>query len=208
MSRQFDEVCHRKNIVTSYIKVLYFVTKFNGKTGSGQRYKGSLQILQMRLSGQMDLINHSKTNKHTQAAEPFSSQRQQKLSFCEQLSSSSAVEGSMALFLCAIASCDHLGEMCKHNFNDSEAAKGIKMHRTKCSEIIKNILGPYFNNELLSDIGDGKYSLLLDESNDVSVNKLLGIVIIYYSYKQGKTIASFLALTKLETVMPRVSSTL
>ncbi|KMQ87143.1 zinc finger protein [Lasius niger] len=73
------------------------------------------------------------------------------------------------------------------------------MHRTKCSEIIKNVLGPHFNNELLSDIGNGKYSLLLDESNDVSVNKLLGIVIIYYSYKQGKTIASFLALTKLET---------
>jgi len=150
----------------------------------------------------VDLINHSKTNKHTQAAEPFSSQRQQKLSFCEQSSSLLAAEGSMALFLCAhsaIASCDHLGEMCKHNFNDSEAAKGIKMHRTKCSEIIKNILGPYFNNELLSDIGDRKYSLLLDESNDVSVNKLLGIVIIYYSYKQGKIIASFLALTKLET---------
>lgn len=46
--------------------------------------------------------------------------------------------------------------------------------------------------------GNGKYSLLLDESN-VSVNKLLGIVIIYYSEKQGKTISSFLALTKLET---------
>lgn len=150
----------------------------------------------------MDLINHSKTKKHIQAAEPFSLQRQQKLSFREQSPNSSAAEGSMALFLCAhsaIASCDHLSEMCKHNFKDSEAAKNIKMHRTKCSEIIKNVLAPHFNNELLSDIGNGKYSLLLDESNDVSVNKLLGIVIIYYSDKQGKTIASFLALTKLET---------
>lgn len=62
----------------------------------------------------VDLINHSKTKKHTQAAEPFSLQRQQKLSFREQSPSSSAAEGSMALFLCAhsaIASCDHLGKM-------------------------------------------------------------------------------------------------
>ncbi|XP_077276673.1 zinc finger protein 862-like isoform X1 [Temnothorax americanus] len=88
--------------------------------------------------------------------------------------------------------------MCILHFKDSQAVKRMKMHRTKCSEIIKNVLGPYFNNELLSDIGNGKYSLLLDESNDVSVNKLLGIVIIYYSDKQGKTISSFLALTKLE----------
>jgi len=63
MSRQFDKVCHRKNIVTSYIKVIYFVTKFNGKTGSGQRYEGSLQILQMRLSGQICGFNKSQQNK-------------------------------------------------------------------------------------------------------------------------------------------------
>ncbi|XP_024869117.1 uncharacterized protein LOC112452903, partial [Temnothorax curvispinosus] len=150
----------------------------------------------------VDLINHSKTKKHIEAAEPFSSQRQQKLSFCEQSTSSPAAEGSIALFLCvhsAIASCDHLGKMCILHFKDNQAVKRMKMHRTKCSEIIKNVLGPYFNNELLSDIGNGKYSLLLDESNDVSVNKLLGNVIIYYSDKQGKPISSFLALTKLET---------
>jgi len=38
-----------------------------------------------------------------------------------------------------IASCDHLGEMCNYIFKDSKAAQNI-MHRTKCSEIIKNIL--------------------------------------------------------------------
>lgn len=108
----------------------------------------------------------------------------------------------MVLFICAhtaIVSCDHLGEMCNNIFKDSQAAQNIRLHRTKSSEIIKNVLGPHFLDDLLSDVGNGKYSLLLDESNDVSVNKLLGIVIIYYSNKHGKTISSFLALTKLET---------
>ncbi|XP_018395381.1 PREDICTED: zinc finger protein 862-like [Cyphomyrmex costatus] len=63
----------------------------------------------------------------------------------------------------------------------------------------QQLQSPHFLNDLLSDVGNGKYSLLLDESNDVSVNKLLGIVIIYYSNNHGKTISSFLALTKLET---------
>lgn len=49
-----------------------------------------------------DLIIHSKTNKHTEAAKPFSSQRQQKLSFCEQHLTSSAIEGINGTFyLCA-----------------------------------------------------------------------------------------------------------
>jgi len=60
-------------------------------------------------------------------------------------------------------------------------------------------LNPHFNNELFSDIGNGQYSLLLDESNNVFVNKLLSIVIIYHSDKQGKMISSFSALTKLKT---------
>lgn len=103
----------------------------------------------------VDLINHSKTKKHTQAVEPFSLQRQHKLSFYKQSPSSlSAIEGSIALFLCAhgaITLCDYLGKMCKYIFKDSEAAKNIKMHRTKCSEIIKNVLDPHFKNDLLRE---------------------------------------------------------
>lgn len=150
----------------------------------------------------VDLVNHSKTNKHIQAAEPFSSLRQKKLNFTEQSHSSSAAEGSIAHFLCvhsAIASCDHLSEMCKHYFKDSEGARNIRMHRTKCSEMIKNVLGSHFNSELLRDIWNRKYSLLLDESNDISVNKLLGIGIIYFSNEHGRTLSSFLTLAKLET---------
>ena len=56
-------------------------------------------------------------------------------------------------------------------FSDSTAASHFKMHRTKCTEMINGVLAPYFLKKLVSDVGDQRFSLLLDESTDVSVSK-------------------------------------
>ena len=64
--------------------------------------------------------------------------------------------------------------------------------------MIKTVISDHFEEDLVNDIGDNKYSLLLDESNDIIVNKMLGIVIIYYSEKHGKTLSTFLNLVNLE----------
>ena len=47
----------------------------------------------------------------------------------------------------------------------------MKMHRTKCTNIITKVLCPHFEKELTDDIGSNKSSLLLDESNDISIMK-------------------------------------
>lgn len=73
------------------------------------------------------------------------------------------------------------------------------MHRTKCSQIIKNVLGPYFIKELCEDVGDRPYSILIDESNDISFTKYLGIAIIYFSVKHKKMITTGLGLGELES---------
>ena len=54
------------------------------------------------------------------------------------------------------------------------------MHRTKCTEIIRGVLAPYFLQRVTSDVGDEKFSLLLDESAD----QYLGVVIWYFSAKK------------------------
>jgi len=62
----------------------------------------------------------------------------------------------------------------------------MKLHRTKCTNIIKNVLAIHFVEDLRIDIEDSKFSLLLNESTDISVAKLLGrfaymnIVNIYF----------------------------
>jgi hypothetical protein len=55
----------------------------------------------------------------------------------------SELEGSIAMFFachCAISNCDHLIDLLKNNIPDCKVVSGAKMHRTKCSNIIKNIL--------------------------------------------------------------------
>ncbi|CAG9792674.1 unnamed protein product [Diatraea saccharalis] len=80
---------------------------------------------------------------------------------------------------------------------DSDGIRIMHLHRTKCSYIIKNCLSPHFKHDLKQDIGSGKFSLLLDESTDISITKYLGLVIIYYSLKAKKITTSFLKLAPL-----------
>ncbi|KAG0428531.1 hypothetical protein HPB47_024487 [Ixodes persulcatus] len=104
-------------------------------------------------------------------------------------SRSRTVEGSLSMFICAhsaMLASDHLGELCRYQFRDSEGAKHLQLHRSKCSALIKNVVSPHFVDELLSDLAYGSYSLILDESTDISVTKLLGVVIVYYSEKAAK----------------------
>ncbi|KAM8701643.1 hypothetical protein ACLKA7_001852, partial [Drosophila subpalustris] len=48
------------------------------------------------------------------------------------------------------------------------------------------------------DIGDAKYSLLLDESTDISVCKILGVAINYFSSTRSVMVSTFLSLVPLE----------
>lgn len=160
-----------------------------------------------------DLLNHITRKKHIKAAEPFSS-RQNKLEFQPKPKyddAKSSAEGSLSLFIAAHASIqpvDHLGVLCEKEFKSN-----IKLHRSKCTAVIKNVLAPHFTSALRNDIGDGPYSLLLDESTDISVTKLLGIVVQYFSKTSFEIVTSFLTLAKLdkgdaESITEAVKSTL
>ncbi|KRG00510.1 uncharacterized protein Dmoj_GI25982 [Drosophila mojavensis] len=96
-----------------------------------------------------------------------------------------------------MAQVDHLGNLCSSHFDIATAGR-IKLHRTKCTSIIKNVLARHFYEDLCSDIGDSKFSLILDESTDISVTKLLGLVIKYFSVPRGEFVSTFLSLVQLE----------
>jgi len=100
---------------------------------------------------------------------------------------------------CSILSCDHLGELCKKYFKESEAASYMKLHRSKCTAIISNVLGPHFAQCLKESIGDSFYSILIDESTDISVLKLLGITIMYFDKNFKQIISTYLSLVKMES---------
>jgi len=71
------------------------------------------------------------------------------------------------------------------------------MHRTKCTALVKKLLGPHFKAELCQDLQEAPFSLLVDESTDVSTIKNLGVSIKYYSASEKKIISTFLGLLEI-----------
>ncbi|XP_040582609.1 uncharacterized protein [Lepeophtheirus salmonis] len=118
----------------------------------------------------------------------------------KNLADSARVEAQLYLFIvkhCTIRSCDHLVDVIKKCFSDKTAID-IAIHRTKCTAVLKNVLMPHFIDKLRKDIGNRKYSILLDESTDISFVKYLGLAIHYFGKNSKKLVSTFLHLAALQ----------
>ena len=83
--------------------------------------------------------------------------------FCtKQGNETHKLEGTISMFLCCysvLSSCDHLVFLFKNNMTNSKMVADLKMHHTKCLNVIKNILCDHFDKDLRHDIGDNKFCL-------------------------------------------------
>lgn len=149
-----------------------------------------------------DLNQHLKTKKHLETTKNFSTSRAL-TTFIKPITTKTAqAEGAICLFVAAhssVLSCDHLGELCKKCFKSSEAADSMKLHRTKCTGIICNVLAPHFQKELKNKINNGPFSILIDESTDISVLKFLGITIMYFDTDIKQVTSTYLSLVEMES---------
>lgn len=74
---------------------------------------------------------------------------------------------------------EHLPSLLSKVCPDSEIAKKIKCSRTKCSCIIKNVIGKKNEEEICEILKQNKFSLIIDESTDRSCTKHLCLVCRY-----------------------------
>lgn len=99
-----------------------------------------------------------------------------------------------------VRSIDHLTDIINTFNNNHQSTSSqtqqpqetLHLHRTKCSAIIKNVIAPSLLQELIQDVGNSAFSIIVDESTDVSTDKLLAIIIKYYSQKTNRVITQFL----------------
>lgn len=102
---------------------------------------------------------------------------------------------------------DHLSELLEKCFHDSEIAKNFSCKRTKAAALTYNVLKPQVEKEMHAELAScvnirsrPVFSIVIDESTDVTSTKVLAVVIKYCSEKkqclQVKT--KFLALMDLE----------
>ena len=75
-----------------------------------------------------------------------------------------------------------MGELIQECGKGSTLEK-IRIHRTKCSKIIKNVISPAFKAELPRAMKGKKFSLLVDESTDVSLVKHAAFAARYFDVK-------------------------
>jgi hypothetical protein len=71
---------------------------------------------------------------------------------------------------------DHLSELIRTTFSDSEIAKNVKCNRTKTRAIITNVIGSYSSDIIIDVLQKEKFSLIVDESTDKGTIKHLALV--------------------------------
>jgi hypothetical protein len=94
----------------------------------------------------------------------------------------------------SVRNIDHLSTLYSRISKDNS----IKLHRTKCSLLIKKVIAPSLLENLLNDLKDSPYSLIVDESTDVATVKYLCICVRYFSRKEQKIVVYFLGLIEIE----------
>ena len=124
-------------------------------------------------------------------------------------SSSSAADNQTARSELAIAayftehnipfSCiDHFLPMCKIAFPDSKIVKTLSMKRTKLSYIVQDGIA-FDENARMSDICKSQYfSVIIDESTDISVTQILAIVVRYFDHTQENVVDALLDTVVVE----------
>lgn len=157
---------------------------------------------QIIVAKKVDISRHLKTPKHQKNADPYKNSAQQKLTTLNQKPNLSKLksQANLATFVAvhtSFRSIDHLSDLCNNTFHDSKSC-GFKMHRSKCSSIIANVLGPFFEKKLSEDLQTNKFSLFLDESTDISMHKLLGVCVRYFCKRSSNIENAFLGFVELE----------
>ena len=82
---------------------------------------------------------------------------------------------------------DHLSDLLPKLFPDSNIANAIKCKRTKTKCIIRNALAPHFHQELVNKLCQKPFSLIIDETTDISTHKELALVTRQYD-EQSMTV--------------------
>jgi len=95
-----------------------------------------------------------------------------------------------------IKAVNYLGELLKILGKGSKL-EHIRLHRTKCSKLISAVVSPALLSELVQQVGDSPFSIIVDESTDVSVSKFMGLCIRFYSRREESIITDFLGILEV-----------
>ena len=68
----------------------------------------------------------------------------------------------------------------------------LQLHRTKCSSLILNVIGPALSSQIIAEIGNEPFSIIVDESTDIGDDKYIAYCVRYFNTKRNKMMVDFL----------------
>ncbi|XP_055837589.1 zinc finger MYM-type protein 6-like isoform X2 [Episyrphus balteatus] len=98
----------------------------------------------------------------------------------------------------SISNMDALPSLISNVCPDSSIAKTIKCGRTKATSMINNIIGPFSQSLIVEHLKNNKFSIIIDETTDVSSTKCLVLVTRFFNIVTNKMTDHFFALLELQ----------
>ncbi|XP_057331417.1 uncharacterized protein LOC130671506 [Microplitis mediator] len=150
------------------------------------------------------LLEHSKSKKHENCVIKNKSALESKsldLTFKPTVTDHIEIaELKIAAFIaehCSVKTVDHMVDILPKLDPSSDTLARLKLHRTKCTTLIKNVLGPCILDQLIEEIGDSLYSIIIDESTDTSTQKTLCVMLRFFSVPKKEVVTTFYRLIKI-----------
>lgn len=150
-----------------------------------------------------DIRKHLNSRKHDESLKrSVATKRHKKMTQFTDLSEERKIaELKIAAFItehCSVNTADHLGLLIRNLDEKYSVLSGIKLHRTKCAGLIRNVLSPCFLKDLITDVGRSYFSLIIDESTAIDATKMLCMMIRYFSGEDKKIKTTFYKLVQIE----------
>ncbi|KAK3910199.1 Zinc finger protein 862 [Frankliniella fusca] len=98
----------------------------------------------------------------------------------------------------AFLAADQLLRVQKRAFPDSKIVQSMTLGHDKCSAIVKNVIASVETEELVRELRETGFSILLDESTDKGNDKAMCVVTIHISKQTGKPTLRLLELLDLD----------
>ena len=100
------------------------------------------------------------------------------------------------MWLChsSIRSIDHLTDFVKSYLPSPSPSESIRLHRTKCTCIIKRVISLSLFQSLAKGLKNTPFTIMVDESTDVACTKHLRICIKYLNLRSNEITSQFLGL--------------
>ena len=132
---------------------------------------------------------HSSVKKQSRLPSSFTGEKtskQQKGLYAEVMVSNITVQHNLS-----ISAADHLGQLFKNIFPDSQIASSYACSKTKTFCIINKAFQPYYHKQTIDYCKNHPFTVGHDCSNDTGVQKMNPIAVRIFDINQSKTVSEY-----------------